>query len=115
MNGKKHGGSRQGAGRPAITPNEPKIKTYSMLRPSIRKFVEDESGGNLSAGIETIAIILMRSRLFEKLGGHGIYEDDAYDGLCPVCGEFAVYWQADVEKWIANPSEKYACVNGHAR
>lgn len=58
-------------------------------------------------------MILRRSELYERLGGKGIYSDDTYDGACPECGGFAVFWTPDVEEYIKNPSGHYACENVH--
>ena len=109
------GGSGRGQGRHPITPGENKVRRFPMVRPSIWKYIERKGEGNASAGIEIIVEILRRSELMERLGGKGIHTDDTYDGVCPKCKGFAVFWQPDVEEYIKNPSAKWACENGHAR
>ncbi len=61
-----------------------------------------------------------RTPLLKRLGwrGRGLAWDDTYDGDCPICGGFAVYWSPSVRDYlegIEHPAEAhYACVNGHA-
>lgn len=54
-----------------------------------------------------------RTSLLEKLGAkiRGLSWEDTPDGRCPICGGYAAYWNPDLEKYIADPSAKWACEN----
>jgi hypothetical protein len=56
-----------------------------------------------------------REALLRLLGWHGEgpCTNDTYDGDCPECGGFAIFWQPDVEAYIADPDAVWICENGH--
>jgi len=56
-----------------------------------------------------------RTPLAERLGAkiHGLSWDESYDGACPQCGAFAVFWQADLDAYIADPDKIWICEAGH--
>lgn len=70
--------------------------------------------GNLSRGLCLALEAHRRGTLLAKFGmeSAGPAEADTYDGECPVCGGFAVFW-SPLEEYIQNPSGRYACENGH--
>lgn len=112
----KHGGKREGAGRPPIKGTKKK-KRFPMADDSTWEYLLKVGDGNASRGIDRLVEWSRRTELFEKLGrtNVGLVQDDTHDGKCPICGGFAVYWHKNVREYIDNPDKHWACENGHQK
>lgn len=111
-----HGGKREGAGRPPLDPKERRERIFPNLPPSLRVYAEKIGRGNLSQGIVEAIEAYRRGMLAVQCGNESAHPatDDTYDGECPICGGFAIYW-SPLDEYIKNPDAHYACENGHQK
>jgi len=111
-----HGGARKGAGLRNKKKLEGVKTTPLYLDEVTRSRFQKIGDGEMSRGARRAAEYIVRAELFGKLkGSDEIYADDTYDGVCPECGGFAVFWTPDVDEYIKNTNGHYACENSHAR
>jgi hypothetical protein len=76
------------------------------------------AGGRIHYHVDDVnsyALARKRTRLLTALGRPRkfIERSSVYDGACPVCGAFAVFWQKNILAYIENPKAVYLCENGH--
>jgi hypothetical protein len=66
--------------------------------------------------VNKFALARKRTHLLKALGRPGrFYEHtNVFDGACPVCGAFAVFWQKNILAYIDDPKAMYLCDNGHS-